>query len=125
MNLSLLCRVFGHKIKRVETFGISPRLLKVIHRIVYYCERCGERSQIDIPVQDFDMKEGINLWGSSGVCYGCKYLKTCEYSSYKILYRKNIGVIGIYEHCPVKNFVPINPTEFRKELEKWGDTLID
>jgi len=122
--MNIFCKLFGHKIRRAEAFGISPKFLKVVHRIVYYCERCGERSQFDIPVQDFDIKEGINLWGSSGVCSGCKNMKTCENSSYQLLRVKDV-VIGSFEHCPIKNFAPINPTEFRKELEKWGDTLID
>jgi len=124
MNLSLLCRLFGHKIRRAEAFGISPKSLKIVHRIVHYCERCGKRSHFDIPVRDFDMKEGINLWGSAGVCSGCKNMKACEHSSYQLLRAEKVP-IGSFEHCPIKNFVPSNEAEFRKELKNWGDTLID
>jgi len=122
--MSILCKLFGHKIRRAEAFGISLKFLKIVHRIAHYCERCGKKSHFDIPVRDFDIKEGINLWGSSGVCFGCKNVETCKYSSYQLLRAGNV-VIGSFEHCPIKNFVPTNLAEFRKELKNWGDTLID
>lgn len=124
-----LCKLLGHKLKRDEVTGISPKLLKVIHRVVYYCERnCGFREQHDSVIADFDIKEGINLWGSGGVCYGCKRRQTCPAAPENAVIEKTSLSVALltggfcYMHCPIHSF------EIREEeahrLSECGDILI-
>lgn len=116
--MKLMCRMFGHKIKYANAKGISPKLMKVIERRVTYCERkgCNYRIQVDKPIRDVDIKNGVNLWGSGGVCMGCTHYETCDYSSW--------GKPYMMEHCPINNFAFKNEGD-RTRLESWGDTLID
>lgn len=122
------CRILGHKLKRCETTGVSPRLFKVIHRVVYICERkgCDFREIHDTAIADFDLREGINLWGSGGVCYGCKKEESCAFSprNAKVGNLPLSAIIGgfCYIHCPIKAFEIKDEEKHR--LEECGDILV-
>lgn len=122
-----VCKHFGHKLKRHETRGISPKLLKHIHRVVYCCERkgCGFREQHDTVIGDFDLTDGINMWGSAGVCMGCKKREQCIYEPSKATInglRLGVLVGGFcYLHCPIHAF-EIKDEEAHR-LSECGDML--
>lgn len=115
--MKLICKIFGHNIKVAYGSGINPRLMQVIDRKVTYCQRkgCDYRQQEDHKVRDNDIKNGLNLWGSGGVCMGCSHYEICNYSSRSKSY--------MMEHCPINNFAFKNEGD-RTKLESWGDTLI-
>jgi len=112
---------------RHQATGISPKLLKVIDRVVYICERCGLREQHDTVIRDFDIKDGVNLWGSGGVCMGCKKNETCESSPSRIMMGNNPAhlVLGgfCYGHCPIHSFEIRE--EYVNQLQESGEILID
>jgi len=127
----ILCKILGHNMKRYEGMGILPSLSpKVIRRTVFICGRCGLRQQFDAVLADYDLKQGINIWGSAGICYGCKH-KSCEMRpvNVKKVDGNTLYILGAsfaYEHCPISNFEIREDLkeEYKETLKNWRDTLI-
>lgn len=123
--MNWICRILGHKLKSASGNGISPRDMKYVYRYIVYCERGDYRKQTDEPTGVFDIKNGINLWGSGGICLGCKLNQTCP-SSCVIPFEHNGHTFYpnfSMEHCPINSFDPKDP-DYLDRLSKWGDTLV-
>ena len=75
--MKLLCRLFGHNLKRYTAEGIKPSILKYVFREVYVCERGDFRSEKDEITRDYDVSEGRIAYGSGGPCYLCSKYYTC------------------------------------------------
>ena len=113
--------------KRYDGNGISPKLMATVHRVVFMCDRCGLREQHDTVQSKFDIKNGINFWGSGGVCMGCKKNETCTSSPNKIMLGTKLAyqTLGgfMYSHCPIGEFAIIESEKHK--LNEASDTLID
>jgi len=106
---NLLCRILGHRIASDTICGKRIKGLSIVERKIIYCSRCGKLiSRIDKEIGKWDLKEGIPLWGSLGICPTCKNFNSCDYAI-----SSNVGHVIL--KCPIQNYIP--KERFRKDIE--------
>ena len=118
------CKKHGHDYpKMYDRFvtGISPIKLKKIDRYIYKCRHCGKTKFEDKEQGDYDLKHGLDIYGSSGICSACVKFNICPHSD-------GCGIHGwVRPACPINSFDPgCSKKEFKKEMrkKKYGNTLV-
>ncbi len=88
--------------------------MKRIERTVVSCKRCHfVESRSDKEIRDYDLKQGVSIGGSEGMCYHCTKYLTCEYSARNKRF--------VYVTCPITEF-EMRPYELSKLVDT-GDIL--
>ena len=72
-------------------------------------------------IGEYDLRNGLNFWGSAGVCCGCEHQRDCYYSNQYIRNWDQIMSGGyMFEKCPIKNFEIIDKTLLYSDQLKGG-----